>query len=68
MKKFAALAMAGIIMASGCAMQSQGPVAAVIGGHKVTQAEAEFYSDNYRFVSNEAENAVTQAINSRIVL
>lgn len=68
MKKITALAMAGIIMASGCALQSQGPAAAVVGGHKVTQSEVEFYSDNYRFGSNEAESAVTQAINSRIVV
>lgn len=68
MKKITALAMAGILMASGCALQSQGPAAAVVGGHKVTQSEIEFYSDNYRFGSNEAESAVTQAINSRIVI
>ncbi len=68
MRKITALAIAGVVALSGCALQSQGPAAAVVGGHKVTQAEAEFYSDNYRFTDNEAENSVTQAINSRIVI
>lgn len=68
MKKFTVLAMAAIIMTSGCALQSQGPVAAVVGGHNVTRSEIEFYSENYRFASNEAENSVSQAISSRIVL
>lgn len=72
LKKVIALTAAGMLLISGCSLQSSGPVAAVVGGEKINQSEVKFYQDTFGSMLDTSEGvtqgAIEYAIDDRIVL